>query len=248
MLRRMHPSPVTTIRGPVAEVTHDGSARGNAFTTPALVALVEALEAAAARPDVAVVHLVMAGRHFSTGWDTTTFPALAALAAQDESAVAADLRANDALVSRVRDLPVPVVAAVRGRVAGFGAGLLAAVHVPVAAHDVTLALPEIGFGICPGGVLHTVLTRVPRPAADLLVLSGEAVDADDLLRWGLVAQVVPADSLDERVAGLVARIAGHPGDVVRRVRAATLATLAAGTPEPAYDAAAASVAAMRSGS
>ncbi len=228
----------TTATGGLATVVFDNAARGNAFTEPALVDLVAALEDAAARSATSVVRLVMAGRHFCAGWDTADFGRLATAPAEE---VATSLRDNDRLLGRIHALPVPVVASVRGRVAGFGVGLLAHLHVPIAAHDASLALPEVGFGICPGGVLHTLLRRVPRPAAELLVLSGSVVDAEAMLRWGLVAAVEPSTGVEAAAGAVADAMAAHPPGVVRAIRAATEATLSAGTAEPAYVAAAASI-------
>ncbi|WP_205473610.1 enoyl-CoA hydratase/isomerase family protein [Nocardioides sp. SYSU D00038] len=232
------PTVRTTASGRLATVVFDNAARGNAFTEPALVQLVTALEDAAAGSATSVVRLVMAGRNFCAGWDTTDFSRLASAPAEE---VADSLRDNDRLLGRIHALPVPVVAAVRGRVAGFGVGLLAHLHVPIAAHDATLALPEVVYGICPGGVLHTLLRRVPRPAAELLVLSGSVVDADAMLRWGLVASVEPSTGVDAATERTAEALAAHPPSVVRAIRAATEATLSAGSAEPAYAAAAASI-------
>lgn len=224
--------------GGVATVEFDNSARGNCFDSAALADLVVALERAASLPTTSVLRLVMVGRHFCAGWDTADFGRLASAPTED---VVASLRDNDVMLARIRALPVPVVAAVRGRVAGFGVGLLAHLHIPIAAHDASLTLPEIDFGICPGGVLHTLLQRVPRPAADLLVLSGSVVDADALLRWGLVAAVEPSETVEDAARVLAEQIATHPPAMVRAVLAASDATAAAGTAEPAYAAAAASI-------
>ena len=228
----------TAASGGIARVEFDNSARGNAFTEPALVDLVTALEDAAARSETAVVRLHMAGRHFCAGWDTADFGRLSSAPADD---VTESLRHNDRLLARIRALPVPVVAAVHGRVAGFGVGLLAHLHVPLAAHDATLALPEVSFGISPGGVLHTLLRRVPRPAAELLALSGTVVDAGAMLRWGLVAAVEQVSEVDAAADAVTDAVAAHSPDVVRSIRGAVEATLAAGSPEPAYAVAAASI-------
>ncbi|MGB0099010.1 MAG: enoyl-CoA hydratase/isomerase family protein [Nocardioides sp.] len=222
----------------VARVEFDNATRGNCFTEDALADLVAALEEAAARPETSAVRLVMAGRHFSAGWDTADF---ARLRAASPAEVSASLRANDRQLARIRDLPVPVVTSVHGRVAGFGVGLLAHVHVPVSSHDATLALPEAAFGICPGGVLHTLLHTVPRPAVELLALSGAHADATDMLQWGLVASIAPPDRADERADEIAAAIAAQPPGIARRIHAATAATLEAASPEPAYAAAAASI-------
>ncbi|WP_232676207.1 enoyl-CoA hydratase/isomerase family protein [Nocardioides sp. R-C-SC26] len=231
-----------TSDGSVATVRFDRSARGNAMTAPALADLVAALERAADDEQVHVLVLEMAGAHFCAGWDTSTF---ADLAMASERQIADDLRDNDALLARIAALPVPVLTAVRGRVAGFGAGLLASVTVPIVSSEATLALPEARFGICPGGVLHTMLDRLPAPAVALLVHTGKVATATELTAWGLAARMVDPDELDDAVADLAAQIAANPPGTSRAVVAATRAVLDVGSPEPAYLAAARS---LRSGS
>jgi enoyl-CoA hydratase/carnithine racemase len=156
----------------------------------------------------------MAGKHFCAGWDTSAF---ADLSAATEESVAADLRRSDLRLAKIRNLPVPVVAAVRGRVIGFGAGLLAAVHLPVAADDVRLSMPEARFGFAPAGVGHTIGRALARPLALDLLLGATTATAATLLGWGLVARVVPAADVDAEVDGLIAALLAVPGDTVRAV-------------------------------
>ncbi|GIJ73011.1 enoyl-CoA hydratase [Virgisporangium ochraceum] len=214
--------------GRVARVRFDNAGRGNCFSTATLDGLVDLLEAAAADDDCAVVRLEMAGRHFCTGWDTSSFADLRDATAES---VAADLRHSDEAVSRIRRLPVPVVAAVRGRVIGFGAGLLAAVHLPVAADDVQLSLPEARFGFAPAGVGHAIGRALPRPLALDLLLGATTATAATLHAWGLVARVVPADDVDAEVDRLVEALLAVPGPTVRAV----VEVVASDTPERAYE-------------
>jgi enoyl-CoA hydratase/carnithine racemase len=200
--------------GRVARVHFDNAERGNCFSTATLDGLVDLLETAAADDDCAVVRLEMAGRHFCTGWDTTSF---ADLRDATHESVAADLRHSDEAVARIRRLPVPVVAAVRGRVIGFGAGLLAAVHLPVAADDVLLSLPEARFGFAPAGVGHTIGRALPRPLALDLLLGATTATAATLHTWGMVARVVPAADVDAEVDRLVAAVLAVPNPTVRAV-------------------------------
>lgn len=198
--------------GRLARVAFDNSERGNSVDDTALDGLVDMLETAA--DGAAVVRLDMVGKHFCAGWDTSSF---AGLSAATQESVAADLRRSDELVGRIRQLPVPVVAAVRGRVIGFGAGLLAAVHLPVAAADVTLSLPEARFGFAPAGVGFTIGRAVPRPLAFDLLTGATTATADKLLAWGLVARVVPAADVDAEVDSLIAALLAVPGDTLRAV-------------------------------
>ncbi|GAB3834451.1 enoyl-CoA hydratase/isomerase family protein [Dactylosporangium cerinum] len=218
--------------GRVARVRYDNAARGNCFDDDALHRLVATMETAAADEACAVIRLDMAGRHFCGGWDTTSF---AALAGTTQEAVAAGLRDSDAALHRIRQLPVPVVSAVRGQVIGFGAGLLSAVHLPVAATDARLSLPEARFGFAPAGVGHTITQALPRPHAYALLTGASTATAAQLLGWGLVARVVPADDLDSEVDALVEALAAVPPRTLRAVVEVVESSLATGTPEHAYD-------------
>ncbi|MET7397322.1 enoyl-CoA hydratase/isomerase family protein [Dactylosporangium sp. NPDC005572] len=217
--------------GRVARVCYDNATRGNCFDDAALRELVDTLETAAAGEACAVVRLDMAGRHFCGGWDTSSFAALAATTA---AAVADGLRDSDAALRRVRALPVPVVAAVRGKIIGFGAGLLAAVHLPVAAADAVLTLPEARYGFAPAGVGHTIAQALPRAHAYDLLTGAATASAAQLLAWGLVARVVPAADLDGAVDTLVGDLAAVPGETLRAVVEVVESSLATGSPERAY--------------
>ncbi|MDG6106262.1 enoyl-CoA hydratase/isomerase family protein [Dactylosporangium aurantiacum] len=218
--------------GRIARVRYDNAARGNCFDDAALTELVATMETAAANAACAVIRLDMAGRHFCGGWDTTSF---AALAGTTQEAVADGLRASDAALRRIRQLPVPVVSAVRGQVIGFGAGLLDAIHLPVAAADARLSLPEARFGFAPAGVGYAIARALPRPHAYALVTGASTATATQLLGWGLVARVVADDDLDGEVDALVEALAAVPPHTLRAVVEVVESSLATGSPEHAYD-------------
>lgn len=216
--------------GRLAQVTYDNSRRGNSVDRPLLSELVEALETAAADPHCSVIRLEMAGPNFCGGWDTRSFGDLAEAGVD---AVADQLRESDALLGRIRRLPVPVLCAVRGQVIGFGVGLLAALHLPVAADDVRLSLPEVRYGFAPAGVGHTVAQALPRAQAYAL-LTGEPATAQQLLQWGLVTRVVAAADLDATVDQLGTDLAAVPGAALRGVVDVVENSLSTGTPDSAY--------------
>jgi methylglutaconyl-CoA hydratase len=224
--------------GRLIRVRYDNAARGNCFDDATLRELVDALEAAAATDDCVLIELDMAGRHFCAGWDTTAFAGLAGAPLQT---VAANLRASDAALGRIRRLAVPVVTAVRGRVIGFGAGLLDAVHLPIAAASARLSLPEARFGFAPAGVAHAIARALPRPHAYRLLTGATTATADQLLAWGLVAGVVADDELDRELDALVETLLAVPGRTLRAVVEVVESSLATGSPERAFDVSAATI-------
>lgn len=225
-------------------VTLDNSARGNCFDDRLLEALASTLEDAARQPDCAVIRLDLVGPHFCGGWDTSSFGELGTNSTQ---AVADALRRSDETLARIRRLPVPVVAGVRGKVIGFGAGLLGAIHLPVAAGTARLLLPEVRFGFAPAGVGHLLAQTLPRAAAYALLTGTATATAAELLAWGLVARVVPAEDLDAAVDELVAALVALPGTALRGVVEVVESSRASGTPDRAYLASARTITGALSG-
>ncbi|SEG86353.1 methylglutaconyl-CoA hydratase [Thermomonospora echinospora] len=219
--------------GRVARVTFDNSARGNSFDLPLLRELTEALETAAAGPSRVLIRLDMAGRHFCGGWDTSSFEDLANESAET---VANRLRTGDELLDRIRRLPTPVVAAVRGQVIGFGVGLLSALHLPVADAATRVSLPEARFGLAPAGVGHVVTQALPRAQAYALLSGLTTATGRQLFSWGLVAQVVDTtDDLDAAVAKMIDGLLAVPGDTLRAVVEVVESSLETGLPDHAYE-------------
>ncbi|MEE3128841.1 MAG: enoyl-CoA hydratase/isomerase family protein [Actinomycetota bacterium] len=238
----MSPPPGPTEPPGRAVVVYDHADRGNSLDQPRLESLVDALEQAAGQPGCRVIHLEMAGPHFCGGWDTRTF---SGMAGAEPATIAADLRASDETLDRIRRLPVPVVAGVRGRVIGFGVGLLSAIHLPIAATGARASLPEATFGFAPAGVGHLVATTLPRAHAYALLTAGSTASAEDLHRWGLVSQVVPDGELDSAVAATVAGLAALPEGASRAVTAVIESSRSTGRPDGAYQISARSIAAAR---
>ena len=152
------------------------------------------LEAVAVDPDVRVLVFRGAGpRAFSAGADISEFGAapslLAARAARHERDV----------WDRLERLPVLTIAALHGFCYGAGIELPLYCDLRIAADDTRIALPEVTLGYIPSAGGTQMLPRLMPPGvARGLVLSGDVIDADRALAWGLVNEVVPVARLDER--------------------------------------------------
>jgi enoyl-CoA hydratase/carnithine racemase len=221
----------TRHEGRLARVTYDNTRRGNSFSNDGLRGLVDALAEAADTTDCSVIRLEMAGSNFSGGWDTTSFGNLSR-ATTDQ--VATQLATGQAAVDSITELPVPVVTSVHGKVIGFAAGLLDAVHIAIAADTATMHLPEVRFGFAPAGVGHRLTQALPLKSTYPMLLGSPAASAGDLLRWGLVSAVVPESSADSTADEWARAIAELPGDVARAVLAVVRSSLDTGSPDQAY--------------
>ena len=106
----------------------------------------------------------------------------------------------------LRDLPVPVIARMRGYCLGGGLEIAAACDLRIAADDARMAMPEVRVGI-PSVIEAALLPGLIGPGRTRwLVLTGETIDAATAYGWGLVEQVAPADMLDDAIDTVCAAI------------------------------------------
>ena len=90
----------------------------------------------------------------------------------------------------------PVLAAINGFALGGGCELALACHLRIASDTAKFGQPEVKLGIAPGyGGTQRLPRLVGRGPALQLILTGEAIDAQQALAIGLVSQVVPAGEL-----------------------------------------------------
>ena len=115
---------------------------------------------------------------------------------------------NSRLFDRVARLPLPTVAAVDGYALGGGAELAYACDVRLASPAAIFGNPEPGLGIlAAAGACWRLRELVGASVAKQVLLAGRRLDADDALRFGLVAEVVPAGDLLKRAHAVLDRMA-----------------------------------------
>ena len=143
------------------------------------------------------------GRAFSAGFDLTNLTG-------DED----DRRADEAIgraVTAIEDCPVPVIAELRGHCHGAAVEIALASDVRIAGDDLGLALRAVRLGVTYRFQLLARLAQVcGLGRAEHLLLAMPVLDARAALAWGLVGEVVPASSLEQRVAEIAAMIAAEP--------------------------------------
>ncbi|MCT8330718.1 enoyl-CoA hydratase-related protein [Albidovulum sediminis] len=161
----------------------------NALSREVRADLLAAIEAAEADPAVMAIVLAADGRTWSTGIDLRDHDR------PQEAPTLADL--CDGVAGCLK----PVVAALSGAVLGGGLELALAARARVAAPDTRLGLPEVAFGLSPGGGATQRLPRLVGAGAALtMLLSGQAVTAERAAALGLVDAVA-----DNPLAGALAR-------------------------------------------
>jgi len=170
----------------------------NALNGALVHALMDALDAAEADPDVRVIVLEGAGRAFCSGYDLTE----EAGSEIGGPVVWRELLAADvAATLRFLDSPKPVIAQIHGYALAGGLELAMACDLIVAAEGTMLGEPEIRYGSAPVTLLMPYLIGQKRTRE--LLLTGDLIDAEEAERMGLVNRVVPADGLDAAVQEFV---------------------------------------------
>ena len=185
--------------------------RGDRFN-PLSVAMIAALESEldAVPRDARVVVLAANGKGFCAGHDLKEMRAHAGDPAWQRELFAACSR----MMIKLTRLPQPVIARVHGIATAAGCQLVSMCDLAVAASEAKLALPGVNVGVFCSTPAVGVVRSVGRKRTMEMLLTGEPIDAEQALEWGLVNRVVPRDALDGEVERLAATIASKSGAVV----------------------------------
>jgi 2-(1,2-epoxy-1,2-dihydrophenyl)acetyl-CoA isomerase len=198
----------------VARIVLSRPARANAIDLPTAHALVAAVDRAATS-DVRAVVVLAEGRRFCAGGDVA-----AMAAAPDRTAYVEELATTvDDVFQRLAGLPKPVVAAVRGAVAGAGLALMLSCDVIVSAASTKFLLAYADVGLTPDcGVSYLLPRAIGQQRALELALTGRVLSAAEGRDWGLVTEVVDDASADARAVQLGERLAAGPTHALGETR------------------------------
>ena len=188
-------------RGDVLTITLNRPEALNAITIEMIDGIDELLDTVEPQ-GIRVVVLTGAGRAFSAGMDVK------ALGTKPGASLPA-LERLGTLLTRLSELSVPVIAQVNGTAMGGGTELILAADFAIAADSAKVGDGHTNIGVIPGGGGATILPRrVPVAVAKYVIYTGGRLTAQEWLRHGLFAEVVPADELAARVAEVADGIAG----------------------------------------
>ncbi len=188
--------------GGLAWLTFNRPQRLNALNRQTLDELADALERAAADPDVRCLILTGAGpRAFVAGADISELRNLDALGGMALNAH------GQRVFRRLETLGLVSIAAVNGYALGGGCELALSCTVRIAAENAAFGLPELSLGLIPGfGGTQRLARLIGRGRALELILTGRQLEADEALAAGLVSRVVPPDALRDAAEALARTI------------------------------------------
>src|SRR5438067_11923529 len=181
----------------------------NAFNDTMLGELNEAIEAAAHDVTVRCIVITGAGRGFGSGQDLNV---LAAVRSTTETGkVSEHLQKYHRVINAIRNMPKPVIAAVRGVAAGISCNLALACDMRIAADDVRFIEAFARIGLVPDGGGGYFLPRLVGfgKALEMAMLADE-VSGPEAERIGLDNKCVPLTELESVTKTLARRLAHGP--------------------------------------
>ena len=184
------------VDGAIARITLNRPAKKNALNDALVGGLRNALGQANADESVRAVVVTGAGQDFCSGAD------LAALKKISEASVTENLddaRSLMELFALIRQLSVPVVAAVRGRALAGGCGLATACDIVLASATARFGYPEVKLGFVPAIVTAILRRNVSEKRAFELITRGAEISAIEAKELGLVNQVFNDETFEADV-------------------------------------------------
>jgi enoyl-CoA hydratase/carnithine racemase len=180
------PAVETTRRGQLLSLEFNCPEKRNAFSAEMRDALCEALQIAIADPEL---RLSISGRGpaFCSGGDLDEFGSL------PDPGQAHAIRSTRNAARLLAAVAARAECRIHGACVGAGIELPAFTSRVIAAPDFFAQLPEVAMGLVPGaGGTVSLPRRIGRQRTAWLALTGERLDAETALRWGLIDEIRPA--------------------------------------------------------
>ena len=202
--------------GRIAIITLNRPHADNAITTELAAQLIEILETIAARPSVRAAILTGSGdRAFSVGGD---------LYQRKQMTKEQWLRQRqvfDRVLYNLRRLRRPIFSAVNGMAYGGGCEMAISTDFIIASEDAVFGQPEAMVGLSAGGGSPVFLPRVLPPGMAMqMLMTGEAITAQEAYRLGMVNSVHPRAELMSAALSIAEKIADNSPTAVQAVKRA----------------------------
>ncbi|HKU74291.1 MAG TPA: enoyl-CoA hydratase [Pyrinomonadaceae bacterium] len=193
----------------IATITLNRPDKLNAFIGHMRRDLADALEHAGSDRSTRVVIITGAGRAFCAGGDIAFMAEL--MQRRDAEEFSRILGAGRRVILAIRQMTKPVIASINGPASGAGCNLALACDLRIAAHTATFSQSFAKVGLHPdwGGTYFLPRLVTPNKACEMFFL-GEAIDAAEAARLGIVNQVVAPEELENVTLQLAHRLRAAP--------------------------------------
>ena len=195
----------------IARITLNRPEKRNALNDELMGALLDALERTAADESIRVVLIRGAGVDFCAGMDITLLSQSANASVMEHLELAQRLAR---VFLTMRKHPRPLVAAVKGRALGGGAGIATACDLVLASESAQFGYPEVKIGFMPAIVMSMLRRSIGEKRAFELLAMGNAFSAAKAHEFGVINHVYPDAEFDSAVEKFVAELASRSGTAV----------------------------------
>jgi methylglutaconyl-CoA hydratase len=185
-----------SVNGAIARLTLNRPEKRNALNDTVIDDLKQGLRQADSDKTMRVVVISGAGPDFCSGADLS--------ALQEISGASVEENVNDArslmeLFVMMRNMSLPIIAAVRGRALAGGCGLATACDIVLASSSARFGYPEVKIGFVPAMVMAILRRNVSEKRAFELITRGAEINAAEAERIGLINQVFSDETFDREV-------------------------------------------------
>ena len=169
----------------------------NSLSKDMLEMLQVKLDAIAENRAAKLVIIQGAGKAFCSGHDLKEM-----IATRKESYYKSLFQQCSRMMMTLNKIPQPVIALVNGIATAAGCQLVGACDLAVASEDARFATSGINVGLFCSTPSVPISRNIPRKIAMELLLTGEFIDANTALKWGLINRIAPRQKLEEEVQKL----------------------------------------------
>lgn len=195
-------------RDGIARVTLNRPEVRNAFDDALISLLTQAFADLESDKSIRAIVLAGNGPAFCAGADLNWMKRMAGYSYAQNLA---DAQALAGMLAALDRLSKPTIARVHGPAFAGGTGLVAACDIAVGTPEAKFCFSEAKLGLSPATISPHVLRAIGERAARRYFLTAEVFDAEEALRLGLLTVLVPAESLDPTIDGLLKHLlAGGP--------------------------------------
>jgi methylglutaconyl-CoA hydratase len=191
-----------SVNDAVAGIVLNRPEKRNALNDEMIAEIKRGLVEAAGDDTVRAIVISGAGKDFCSGADLSALQKIAQASMSDN---AEDARSLLDLFLQIRQIRVPVVAAVKGRALAGGCGLATACDLVLASGTARFGYPEVKIGFVPAMVLAILRRNVSEKRAFELITRGEEIGAAYAKEIGLINQVFSDDTFDDDVNAYLRR-------------------------------------------
>lgn len=194
------------IKNNIAFITLNRPDKFNSFNKEMAFAMQAILDECAKNKTVRCILITGNGKAFSAGQD------IAELTSKNPPTISEILCDHyNPIVTRIRNIPLPIVCAVNGVAAGAGANIALACDVVIAANSASFIQAFSKIGLIPdSGGTYTLPRLIGFQKASALMMLGDKVSATEAFQMGMIYKVFSDESLQDESLNIATTLANMP--------------------------------------